>query len=256
MKKFILTIASFYILTMVLNAFSAGAPAGNSGAPNDNTCAASCHNTSNVGDVTFTTDIPSEGYTPGETYNINVTGSTATSQKYGFQLAVRGGLDMADVIGTLISDGGVTTQFSSSSNKDYLTHNGALIGAEGSWDFQWTAPNTGTGTATFYVAMIAANGADGAGGDEGLSGSLVVEEHIMTSIETNVGSELAVYPQLVKELFFIENAKGKTYQIYSMNGQLISSGMLNSEREELSLNAESGAYIVKVEGESKKIIKL
>jgi hypothetical protein len=88
-----------------------------------------------------------------------------------------------------------------------------------------------------------------------LSGSLVVEEHIITSIETN-RSELAVYPQLVTESFFIENAKGKTYQIYSMNGQLIASGMLDSEREELSLNAESGTYIIKVQGESKKIIKL
>ncbi len=256
MKKVILTIASFYTLTLVLNAFTAGAPAGNSGAPNDSTCAASCHNTTNVGDVSFTTDIPSEGYTPGETYNITITGSTATSQKYGFQLAVRGGIDMNTAIGTLISDAGLTTKFTSSDNKDYLTHNGALIASEGSWSFQWTAPTAYTGTATFYAAMIAADGANGQAGDEGLSGSLVVEEHSTTSVQASFASELSVYPQMVTESFFIENAKGKVYQVYSLNGQLIVSGTINSEREEISLNTTSGTYVVNVEGETRKIIKL
>ena len=114
MKKIILTIASFYTLSLVLNAFSTGGPAGNTGSPFDNsTCASACHNTTNVGTVDITTDIPQEGYTPGETYNITITGSTATSQKYGFQFAAQD--PSGAVLGELIGDG-QTMKFTSSVN--------------------------------------------------------------------------------------------------------------------------------------------
>ena len=60
----------------------------------------------------------------------------------------------------------------------------------------------------------------------------------------------------MSEVGVIENAKGKVYQVYSLNGQLIVSGTINSEREEISLNTTSGTYVVNVEGETRKIIKL
>lgn len=256
MKKIILIVAGLYSMTLLVNAFSTGGPAGNTGSPFDNsTCASACHNTSNVGTVDITTDIPSDGYTPGEVYTITVTGSTATSQKYGFQAAVQD--DQGSVIGELDSDGLTGTKFTSTSNKDYITHTEAVLASEGTWTFGWTAPTANTGDATIYCAMIAANGAGGATGDEGLSGSLFIQEKVdvTTSLETSKAQEFKIYPNVVQESFFIENAQNKPYQIISSDGKLISAGLITSDKEFMNVDVKAGIFIVVVDGKTTKMIK-
>lgn len=255
MNKIILTVAGIYSMSLLVNAFSTGGPAGNTGSPNDgSTCASACHNTSNVGTVDIITDIPAEGYTPGEAYSITVTGSTASSQKYGFQAAVQN--DQGAVIGEMDADGLTGTKFTSTSNKDYITHTAPVLASEGSWTFGWTAPTANTGDATIYCAMIAADGMGGSSGDEGLSGSLDVQEkvEVSTSVENNENS-FKIYPNIVEESFFIENAMNKPFQIISSDGKLISAGLITSDKELISIDLKAGIFIVVVDGKSTKMIK-
>jgi hypothetical protein len=109
-KLYIITFAS--ILTVAISGlFSVdthsnpnGAPAGAAGAPNDpaNGCARSgCHsggNTARAGLIG--SDIPSQGYTPGQTYTFTVQIEQAGISKWGFQISPQAA--NGTLLGTLI----------------------------------------------------------------------------------------------------------------------------------------------------------
>ena len=102
MKKKLLI--AFSIVTCLAIAFfpkqsihgsTSGGPAGYTGSPFDfsgRTCGSGggCHSsgTTNQNGI-ITSDIPACGYTPGQTYNITVTATSAGRTKFGFSLSAQ-----------------------------------------------------------------------------------------------------------------------------------------------------------------------
>ena len=126
--------------------YSSGAPSGYTGSPGDGHNCTTCHGgsaTTLAGIIT--TDIPTQGYTPGLDYTITVT--LTGSGKKGFEVSpqtISGAL-----VGTLTAGTGSKLVGSGK----YCTHSIYVAGSSATWNFTWTAPVSGTGDVTFYGAF-------------------------------------------------------------------------------------------------------
>ncbi|MEI6434198.1 MAG: choice-of-anchor V domain-containing protein [Bacteroidota bacterium] len=132
-------------------AYPTGAPAGYTGSPGDGQHCVSCHNGS-AATVSgwITSNIPTQGYTPGIVYTITVT--VSGTGKKGFEVSpqnpsgVQLGILAAGTGNHLVSGGTkYVTQNSAGSSSSTVT-----------WSFSWTAPAAGTGVVTFYGAFTVA----------------------------------------------------------------------------------------------------
>lgn len=165
--------ACILALAPVAFARSAGADPGLTGAPGNGTCAA-CHGDGSVnskgGNVAIS--IADASYTGGQKYRITVTVTDGSARRWGFELTARSGSDKGTLAGSFSAPDGNTRTLSSGA---YITHTstGTRPGTTGpvSFDVDWTAPASGAGTVTFYVAGNAANNSGAP--DEG--------DHIYTS---------------------------------------------------------------------------
>lgn len=126
-----------------------GAPTdGRTGSPGDGgkTCAtAGCHNgtAADVSNV-ISSNIPSEGYTPGASYTITV--SVDGSGKKGFCVSPQ--KEDGTLLGTLTAGAG-----NAFVGGKYITHTSAKTDASAVWTFTWVAPAAGSGKVTFYGAF-------------------------------------------------------------------------------------------------------
>lgn len=139
--------SSLVLLTSFAAFYPGGAPAGVTGSPGDGADCSSCHGTAATTTAGWiTSNIPAEGYTPGQTYQITATNNMAGSGKYGFEVSPQNssgtllGTLTAGTNSKLVGSGKYVTQ-SSSSNTLKI------------WTFSWTAPTAGTGNVTFYGAF-------------------------------------------------------------------------------------------------------
>lgn len=130
-----------------------GTEPGYTGSPGDSlkNCTA-CHGGNPITiEGWVTSNIPVDGYIPGETYTIKATNKEIGGTRFGFEVspqALNGNL-----LGTLIiTDTGRTKLVG---DQKYVTYRAA--GVEGidslSWSFDWVAPTAGTGEVTFYGAF-------------------------------------------------------------------------------------------------------
>jgi hypothetical protein len=167
MKKnyFFLTIPLIPII-IILMANSSGSPGGKSGSPGDNsnTCT-DCHTgSSNPVSGWITTNVPSEGYTPGDTYTITATGTHTGVGKFGFELTVED--QSGNKVGTLIITDATQTKFTNGSNAITHTSSGNTpSGNSKTWSMDWTAPFGVSGNIGIYAAFNAADGTGNTGGD-------------------------------------------------------------------------------------------
>ena len=97
-------------------------------------------------------------YIPGETYPIEIFVSGSNDRGYGFQAA------------SMKNDAAVGT-FSLSSSSNFSEINGNFIqqssrNLEGSWVFDWIAPNSDIGEITFSASGLATGGSSGYSGDD------------------------------------------------------------------------------------------
>jgi hypothetical protein len=144
MKKF--TIAVFLFCMMCMGAIETSAhnsyTGGYSGASGGSTCAASCH-ASAAGTLTVS-GIPAS-YFPGHSYTISVA-HNGGSKIINFNASTRIGTSTSAIAGT----------FGTSSNVAlYTSADGGVYASPHLIDtatFQWTAPASGTGAVTFYIA--------------------------------------------------------------------------------------------------------
>ena len=149
---------------------SFGPPAGFTHAPGELDCS-DCHTTPAQSSGTLTLGVP-DRYTPGQTYDITVTHSTAdaTRVRWGFQLTALSSADEkagafapADELTRVVNGEGPFPA------REYIEHTtagtfpGQLSGA--SWSFKWTAPAEDVGPVTFYLAGNQANGDGNSSGD-------------------------------------------------------------------------------------------
>ncbi|HEV8429629.1 MAG TPA: PQQ-dependent sugar dehydrogenase [Pyrinomonadaceae bacterium] len=156
----------------LVHAFSAGPPAGYTGAPGEEPEAcAECHVPSDAGTGKISITAP-QTYVPGQTYPITVTHMNAdpTRLRWGFELTV---LDTSDEkAGELQNTGGLTQVLNNQGPggaRQYIEHTsvGTFVGQQNgaSWTFNWTAPATDVGPVTFYTAGNQANNDGNTSGD-------------------------------------------------------------------------------------------
>lgn len=167
-KKTLITSAIILstLLLLVPNAYNnaSQAPAGYSGAPGEQTCAASgCHTGVPQSHNLFTMGV-SGGVTAYQTstqYNLFVSASTSAPIR-GFQFTAV--YDNGTKAGTLsLSNASLTTLTTGANGREYVGHNGAT--SNSAWAFRWTAPSTYNGTVYFYGASLAADGDNTSAGD-------------------------------------------------------------------------------------------
>ena len=155
MKKVIYSLLALVVLSISISALNTaisnptGAPAGKTGSPGDGgaTCQGSgCHSgTPTVVAGIITSNVPSNGYTPGTTYTITVT--TTGSGNKGLEVSPQ---DLSgNLLGTMIAGTGTKLL----GGGKYLTHTTPKTGSSATWTFQWKAPAAGTGDVTFYGAF-------------------------------------------------------------------------------------------------------
>lgn len=159
--------------TRPVHAFSAGPPAGYTGAPQEEPEAcAECHVPPDAGTGKISITAPPT-YVPGQTYSITVTHTNTdpTRLRWGFELTV---LDTAsdEKAGELQSTDGLTQVLDNAgpgSARQYIEHTaaGTFIGQQNSasWTFNWTAPPIDVGPVVFYAAGNHANNDGNTSGD-------------------------------------------------------------------------------------------
>lgn len=155
-----------------VHAFSAGPPAGYTGAPNEEPEAcAECHVPDSAGSGQISITAP-QAYVPGQTYSVTVTNTNSdpTRHRWGFQLTALDSSD--DKAGDLQNTDGLTQVLDNQGPggmRQYIEHTagGTFINQTGgaSWTFNWTAPPTDVGPIRFYAAGNHANNDGNTSGD-------------------------------------------------------------------------------------------
>ncbi|PKP50221.1 MAG: hypothetical protein CVT92_14640 [Bacteroidetes bacterium HGW-Bacteroidetes-1] len=105
----------------------------------------------------ITNNIPTAGYTPGQTYQITV-GCTHTGVvRFGFELTAEN--NAGQKVGTFtITEPTRTKLVNLSKAVTHIFGGTTPTGNSNSWSANWTAPSTPIGEIGFYAALNAANG--------------------------------------------------------------------------------------------------
>ena len=253
MKKSLLSIVVLIVLAILfypqkIVSLSTGSPGGKTGSPNDNGDCMGCHTDAQTGQgATITTNIPSTGYEPGNTYNITamVNLGLGFGDPKGFEVTCE-----ANTTNTKAGLFGTTdpTNTQVINNGTAVTHTTAG-NSFNSWSFNWVAPIAGTGDITFYGAFIEAGYPILSNqGDLFNSTTLSFNEAIVSSI-INLSKENDVTFNSVSKT--IESLDNSVLSVYNLEGKL----MLSSNKKHTSLShLAKGTYIIKSENKNQKII--
>lgn len=257
LKKIFIASVILIVIVAISNYFNnqvftnpTGAPAGKTGSPGDGSNCTSCHGgTASTVTGWITSNIPAEGYTPGQTYTITATPVGAGTK--GFEISPQN--SSGNLLGTLIA--GPNTQLVGSGK--YITHTNKT---QSSWTFSWIAPLAGTGSVTFYGAFAIAY-------SNIRLCQLVVNENNTGVLNTNKDLGLIISPNPAKEkVQIVVDTKNKgtlLVELYDIKGEKITS-ILNSEInnskeifyiDKTALNLKSQVYILKFSFNNQTISK-
>lgn len=266
MNKYVTLFFFSAITAVVLTSLSGGAPEGNTGSISDGqTCAnPSCHGGSTLeSNSSLTSDVPSSGYVPGQTYNLTATVFETGTGKFGFEVSPQD--SSGSLLGTLIAG---TNNRLTTSNK-YLTHDGAaLVSDTASWSFSWTAPAAGTGDVTFYAAFIAADQMGGNSGDQCYKTSLVLSEDataVGVLATQSAENEVSLFPNPASDFIVLSVSNVVTdnasITIHDIRGSLVSTLESNwnargefSKRYDVSALPQ-GLYFIKIGNNQNQSVK-
>jgi len=241
---------------------SSGAPSGNTGSPGDggNTCARSgCHSGGPaVGAqvASITSNIPANGYVPGETYEMTATMSNG-GVKFGFSVSPQ------DVQGNLLGTLVATSATAINGSGKYITHTPSSNSGSGtkSWTFGWIAPAAGTGAVTFYGAFNFANNALGSSGDVIVSAAQTFEENTSTGISEQALASVEIFPNPAQGEINIRLSDVDEVIMVSMfaiDGRKVISEQFTTGDIKLNLaakNINAGLYVMQIESASSKVIR-
>ena len=198
---------------------STGAPAGRSGDPSAAlTCQNGCHNTNalNAGaaEVSITSNIPEEGYSPDSTYTITAQIMEQGFPRFGFQAIAFGTNANTGVGAVTLTDGGRTRIMSAGDNQ-YVTHTSGGIDSSNSntWTYDWTAPSAGEGEVILYAAFVAADGNGSNQSDFVYSTSDTLVEATAVPLLENIVSQLNIYAVPGQEEIRIEMDSPQTLEL-------------------------------------------
>lgn len=145
---------------------------------------------------------PVAAYTPGETYDVQLTATNSNANpKFGFQLSCGTATPSSTTLGSFDNNGVSGTALRMSNR--LVEHSGPLDGevtggtATYQRTFKWTAPAAGSGAVKFYAVVngVNGNGQEEAGDNWNLGTSEVVAETPGTAIgHVKAALPLKVYP--------------------------------------------------------------
>lgn len=248
------------LLLPVLNSTEAhsnqsGAPTARTGSPGDGANCSGCHSGQSLvtNQTLISSNIPAEGYTPGNIYTITTNISKTGINKFGFQVSPQN--TSGQQKGTMIITDATRTQLITSGK--YVTHKTAgTAGTSNSntWSFNWTAPAAGSGALTFYGAFVAANGSNSSAGDQVFLSSLTVQENTTVGISENENQTSArLFPMPCADELFVEINNSSEAEvmisIYSIEGKRIQQNSYNITNTEKTIGIKTheladGAYTI------------
>ncbi|MBI9033843.1 MAG: T9SS type A sorting domain-containing protein [Bacteroidales bacterium] len=223
--------------SLILSSYGIGSPGGYSGSPanNSNNCTV-CHGSmADPVDNWISTNIPYDGYLPGETYTITTTFTASGVNRAGFEISVQNTDNQHQ--GTLV----ITDEFSTKI-KHYgksVTHTGSgiqLTQGTRSWSFDWIAPDEIVDTITFYAAFY--------------GGGHVYQTEYQTGLNTvglsKISSDVAVFPNPTTGEIHIHVPRNVAAFLYDLRGSLILEKQIY-EKDILNLEPlKTGSYILNI----------
>tara|TARA_B100000497_G_scaffold25000_1_gene29409 strand:- start:24439 stop:25317 length:879 start_codon:yes stop_codon:yes gene_type:complete len=252
-----LNMAILSVLALVFMSNRGGSPGGRSGSTTDNgaTCSTNggCHNSSSApaSQDMISTNVPSNGYAPGSSYDITINISDEGTSVWGFEMMAedKNGLSVGafsnnSQVNSLNSGLRATHKFASSSSSNAQT-----------WIANWTAPASGTGSVTFYVSAMAANGNGNNRGDRVFIDTISITENTSANIAELENFQINLYPNPATQKIVIagyENTSSNIKVINSM-GETVMSGSFKNALNISEL--ASGTYYLKIIENNRVFIK-
>lgn len=249
---FITIIVTIIILSYptISNSNTSGSVGAKTGSPSDGSSCTQCHYSATGSGATITSNIPTDGYIPGNVYTINVSITESGKNKFGFEITSEENNFGSAKTGTFIVTNNTETKLVNNDNA--ITHTAS--GTTGSnntkdWSFDWQAPGfpSSTGSVIFYAAFIGANGDGGNSGDTYHTANLTINETTATYTTNMINKRNFIFNPISKQ---IESINNNELFIYNTEGKLI----LQSKKKQTSLSKLiKGIYIIKAGRDSQKI---
>lgn len=247
----------FYSLVLVLSAAatavflssgidnSSGSPGGKTGSPGDGgaTCT-QCHtgNATPVDDL-ISSNIPAQGFIPGETYEIEVSISDNDAGRFGFELTAED--ELGNKVGEFQLADEENTRFVNNNDAVSHTFNGTSPQSNSrTWTANWVAPEV-DGDVTFYTAVNVANGNGGTTGDEIKTNSVSYQINDVGIDEVSLVE--GIYPNPATNFLNLDLAKSDLeVRVYSINGKMLESFVAEGQSTTINLSDyKTGVYFVK-----------
>lgn len=242
----IASICALFFIGLGSNSNSS-APAGYTGSPADGkTCGTNggCHGGGTTLDNNMiTTDIPSDGYTPGTEYNVTVTVAQAGIVKFGFSFSAQ--KDDGTELGSLTEGTGT------SKNGKYMSHKPTTTSGTDSksWAFKWTAPAKGTGDVKFYAVGNASDNMSNTTSDKIYNSTATFKEKSgsedPSSITEVTRSTISIYPNPAQNSTWISIDKPETLTILNLSGKAMKLLEVEAGQTEIDLSdLDYGVYYI------------
>jgi hypothetical protein len=249
MKKNIYLLA-LLIPAYLLMSYSSGAPYGYTGSPGDYgaTCT-TCHSSDGASYSPYIqlSGIPTAGYVPGQTYNLQLSYSNASVNKSGFEACIENTSNQRQGSFSNLDNNTTTLQ-----NNSYITHTSSGNTLTG-WQFQWTAPATSQGNLKLYYAINLANGNGQSTGDYVVNGHFDIPEQSNAIHQLNE-NDIKIYPNPATDFIKVKNIKSiKNLQITDVKGSTYPVQIQNNQINISFL--PSGIYFLHIQNEDVSIKK-
>ena len=259
MKKTVLSIFTLAVFATILTSSSGGRTDGRSGSPGDaNQDCGQCHGASTASSTSMiATDIPASGYVGGSTYNVTVSVAETGASMFGFQITAE---HSSNAKAGTFATGGNSEIYTVTADHAVTHNNTGTFGTDSkSWTMTWTAPPSGSGDVTFYVAGNGADGSTDATGDVIYTDSQAAVEDVANGIAINsdVNSDVSIYPNPTSEFFTIKGVdKRTTVTLFDLKGSKVKS-FANSVHPFNVSDMEQGTYLLYINvGGTQNIEKL
>ena len=240
------SLLAFFTLTAGVM-YHSGTPGGKTGSPADGSSCTQCHTGTPVTQTGWiSSDIPVDGYVPGETYTVALIGSHPGAAKYGFEMTSEDGSNSK--MGVFTVTNSTTTQLFNDNSITHTAGGNAPVNDGFDYSFSWTAPTIGTGEVTFYAAVNAANGNGSSQGDVIYLTSQAVSEEIITGIGDVVAHDFSIYPNPATDVLNISFPDGDIglMSIFNVTGKLMRSETVNDGSQFSLTELSKGVYFVMV----------